>query len=114
MKKEEMIKLAQGQLEAYNKRDLEKFCEYYHPQVSVARLGEPEIICQGIETFKQLYKKRFDLNPGLNCQLKNRIVLKGAILDEEWVTGVTGASEPSHLVAIYHFKDHLISQVWFT
>lgn len=115
MTKEEMVALAQGQLDAYNRRDLESFCRHFHSDVQVYRVGQtPEKTCEGIDAFREIYRSRFDSNPNLHCELKSRVVLNSSVLDEEWVTGVTGASGPSHVVAIYHFKDGLISSVWFT
>jgi hypothetical protein len=64
-------------------------------------------------TFRQRYHQRFSENPQLNCELRSRIVLGDSVLDEEWVTGASGVS-PSHLVAIYYFRDNLISKVFFT
>lgn len=115
MTKEEMVALAQGQLDAYNKRDLETFCKFFHPEVQVFRVGQvPEKMYEGMETFRENYRKRFDSNPDLLCELKSRVVLNNSVLDEEWVTGVVGQGQPSHVVAIYHFRDGLISAVWFT
>jgi hypothetical protein len=111
--RERMLELAQGQLEAYNQRDLEKFCLNYHPDVTAYRLATGDVICQGMPAFREVYKSRFDSSPRLHCELKSRIVLNDSILDEEWVTGVEGASAPSHVVAIYAFEDGLISKVWF-
>ena len=106
-----MVELAQGQLDAYNKRDLEAFCSFYHPQVEVYRLAQNEKTCSDFETFKEMYRSRFADNPELHCELRSRIVLNDSVLDEEWVTG---AGTPAHVVAIYGFKDNLISKVWFT
>lgn len=115
MTKEQMVALAQGQLDAYNKRDLDTFCKHFHEEVQVYRVGQvPEKTCEGMNAFREVYRGRFESNPDLHCELKGRIVLNNSVLDEEWVTGVTGATQPSHVVAIYHFKDGLISAVWFT
>ncbi len=115
MKKERMIELAQGQLDAYNKRDIEKFCTYFHPEVQVWRLnGEPIKTCSDMATFKKMYTARFDNNPKLHCELRSRVVLNDSVLDEEWVTGVEGQEIPSHVTAIYGFRDDLIGYVWFT
>lgn len=113
MNKEKMIALAAGQLEAYNSRDLEKFMSFYHPKVEVYRVNQGDCICNDFEKFRQMYKERFEKNPELHCELKNRTVLENTVMDEEWVTGVTGATSPSHVVAIYAFEDELISKVWF-
>lgn len=110
MNKDRMIELAQGQLDAYNARDLEKFCSFYHPKIQVFRLTQSAPTCSDIVTFKEMYKSRFNDNPELHCELRSRVVLNDSVLDEEWVTG---AGAPSHVVAIYGFKDNLISQVWF-
>lgn len=110
--KEKMIELAQGQLEAYNQRDLNKFLTFYHKNVIVYKLLNNELICNDFEAFREMYKKRFDDCPQLHCELKSRVVLNDTVLDEEWVTG--GGPNPSHVVAIYGFTDQLISHVWFT
>ena len=109
-----MLYLCQGQLDAYNKGDVVAFAKFYHPDVKAFRLANHEQILEGLEELKVLYKKRFSENPELFCELKSRVVLESSVLDEEWVTGVTGASKPSHVVAIYRFKDGLIHSIWFT
>lgn len=109
--KNKMVTLAQGQLDAYNKRDIDTFCTFFHPQVQVFRMAQNEKICSDIETFRTIYKARFNENPELHCELKSRVVLNDSVLDEEWVTG--GGQNPSHVVAIYGFTDDLISHVWF-
>lgn len=108
-----MVALAQGQLDAYNNRDLARFLSYYHPKVEVFRINQGDCICNDFETFTNMYKDRFEKNPELHCQLKSRIVLENTVMDEEWVTGVAGAAAPSHVVAIYNFEDNLIRKVWF-
>ncbi len=123
--KEKMIELCQGQLNAYNNRDIINFATFYHPEVKAYRLQIPkgkshldsqhnEQILSGLDELKQIYKKRFLENPELHCELKSRVVLENTVLDEEWVTGITHQEKPSHVVAIYKFKDNLIHSIWFT
>ena len=112
--KERMIELCQGQLEAYNNRNLEQFVQYYHPETKAFRLQTGEQMFSGMDALKVLYHKRFSENSNLHCELKSRIVLESSVLDEEWVTGVTGQEKPTHVVAIYQFKDNLIHSIWFT
>lgn len=112
--KQKMIELCQGQLDAYNQRNIDKFSTFYHPMVKAFRLASGETILSGIDELKKLYAKRFSDNPQLHCELKSRVVLENSVLDEEWVTGVVGQQKPSHVVAIYQFKDDLIHSIWFT
>ena len=113
MTKEEMIALAEGQLHAYNERDIEKFCTFYHPNVVVFVAGNPMPTMMGMDAFRKAYTNRFKENPDLHCQLRSRTVLDNAILDEEWVTGVANSIAPSHVVAVYQFKDNLIHTITF-
>jgi len=113
MEKEKMIALAQGQLEAYNRGDIDLFCSFYHPDVTAYSLGTNEPFCKGMNEFRPIYNKRFQENPKLHCELKSRIVTNNSVLDEEWVTGVSNNPNGSHVVAIYQFKDDLIYNIWF-
>ena len=65
-----------------------------------------------MEELKAIFTRYFKDSPNLHCELKSRIVLNDSILDEEIVTS-TGR-DPRHAVAIYHFKDNLISKGTFT
>lgn len=114
LSRERMIALAQGQLDAYNARNVDGFCKCYHPDVKAYRLPTMELICEGAESFRELYQGLFAESPELHCELRNRIVLGGAVLDEEWVTGRAGSSTPSHVVATYFFKDDLIHRIFFS
>ncbi len=110
---EKNLPLVQGQLDAYNKRDINTFCKYFHPEVEVFKLGQQEPLFIGMEKFKEVYHSRFEQNPDLLCELKSRVVLENSILDEEWVTGDVRQNKPIHVVAIYQFKDNLIFKVSF-
>lgn len=113
MTKEEMTKLAQKQLDAYNQQDLEAFCSCYHPQVIVTNLLSGSIRCQGKADFTKIYRALFESSPKLHCELKSRIVLEATVMDEEYVTGSSRSPQGIHTVAIYGFRDGLIDRVWF-
>jgi hypothetical protein len=113
MTSEAMENLIQRQADSYNSRDLDTFCACYHPEVEVYRnVGEPASV-KGISDFRKSYKERFESSPGLHCAIKSRIVLSKTVVDEELVTGLAGSSAPLHVVAVYSFRDGLISHVWF-
>jgi hypothetical protein len=114
MTQQEMEALAQGQLDAYNRRDLEKFCAYYHPEVMVVDLISGETTCKGMAEFAARYQQRFSASPNLHADLKSRIVLDSSVVDEEYVTGAAQFPGGLHAVAIYGFRDGLIDRVWFS
>ena len=108
-----MESLASRQATAYNSRDLDSFCACYHQEVEVYRnLGEPPTM-KGLTPFRESYSERFAKSPNLHCEIKNRIVLERTVVDEEIVTGLDGHPSGLHVVAIYGFRDGLISHVWF-
>lgn len=108
-----MESLAERQLKAYNSRDLQAFCACYHQEIEVFRnLGEGPST-NGLGQFREIYRDRFEKSPELKCTIKNRIVLENSVIDEEHVTGLVGNPNRLHVVAIYGFRDGLISQVWF-
>ncbi len=115
--RDQMIGLAQGQLDAYNQRDIDKFCSYYHHQVEAwdvnGQTHQTELICRGIEDFRKIYGQKFETTPELFCELKHRTITKFAVLDEELVT-VNKEKPQIHAVALYHFKDNLIYRIHFT
>jgi len=114
MTKEQMEQLVQRQLDAYNRRDLKDFCDCYHPDVKVTNLIAGEIGSTGKAEFTAVYKGLFESSPKLHCELKSRIILASAVIDEEWVTGAAKYPNGLHAVAVYGFKNGLIDRVWFT
>lgn len=113
MTKVEMISLVQGQLDAYNQRNLEKFCGFFHNNIIVRNLAAGTTVCEGMAAYQKIYGPLFANNPGLHCKLEHRTVLDSAVIDEEWVTGIEKFPEGLKAVAIYGFRDGLIDRVWF-
>lgn len=107
------LALVQGQLEAYNDGDLDRFCSYYHPEVSIQNLVENQIICSGMDQFRSIYINLFRKYPEQKCILKSRIIKDESIIDEELVLGRPEFPEGLHAVAIYSFKEDRIHKVWF-
>lgn len=107
-------KLVQRQLDAYNKRDLEEFCSCDSPTVQVLSFpsGTPkeDFLHQ---TFEMRYQKLFEQSPDLKCELISRIVKGNFVIDEEYVIGMYGKSEPIHAVVIYEVSNRWIERVWF-
>lgn len=107
------ILVVQAQLDAYNAQDLERFCSCYHPRVVIKKVHSPEPIMIGIEEVRNQYKDLFEQHPQQWCQLIHRTMVNGMVVDEELITGRAAHVEGFKAVAIYSFRDGLISEVWF-
>jgi hypothetical protein len=105
--------LAQRQLEAYNRRDLESFVACYGPEVEVRRLGSHELLLCGQDALRESYGKLFAQSPALHCRLVHRTVVGAFVFDEEQVSGRNGSDDIRHVMAIYEIKGAAIANVWF-
>lgn len=103
--------LAEKQLEAYNKQDLEAFLDCYSSDVEVYNFPN-ELVYKGIENMRQRYSTAWAQNPNQKAEVTKRIVLINTIIDEEFVTGRTNGVN-AHVVAIYKVADNKIKQVYF-
>jgi hypothetical protein len=102
---------AQGQLDAYNSRDIDKFLSWYADSIQLIRMQSGEVFCSGKEQMREIYGNLFSEKENLHCRLVNRIVCGDFVFDEEKVTGLRG--DTVHAVAIYEIKDGLIQRAWF-
>ena len=77
-----IARLAAQQLDAYNRADLDAFCDCYHPEVRVFD-GEMEKT-QGIEAFRERYVEMF-AKGGFSAKVSARVVHAGHCIDlEHW------------------------------
>lgn len=102
---------AQGQLDAYNLRDIDKFLAWYADSIQLIRMQSGEAFCSGKDQMREIYGKLFLEKESLHCRLVNRIVCGEFVFDEEKVTGLRG--DTVHAVAIYEIKNGLIQRAWF-
>jgi hypothetical protein len=100
----------QGQLEAYNARDLERFLPYFAPDV-VIEDGQGNLLLRGHAQMRERYGPMFAQNPDLHCRIANRIRIGQYVIDEERITG--RGPEEVHAVAIYRVVDGRIVHVRF-
>ena len=107
------LKLVESQLEAYNNRDLDQFLSCFHNEVNVYRLNTNEQVSSGIQVFSSNYKKLFEGNPQLHCELKSRVVVADLIVDEEYITGAVAYPKNLHAFAVYGFRENKIDRIWF-
>ncbi|MBV8660360.1 MAG: nuclear transport factor 2 family protein [Burkholderiales bacterium] len=101
---------AQGQLDAYNARNLEAFMAFYADDVKLYRVPSTQPVIEGKAAFATFYgEQRFTL-PELHAELVNRIVVGNKVIDHERVTGVR--EQPFEVAVAYEVVDGLIRSVW--
>lgn len=105
---------AQGQLEAYNARDLEEFLKWYDENIVAIDLDTDTVLFTGKNEMRPRYAKRFE-NQYLHCHLKNRMVLHRTVIDHEVITWNENTTDIYEAIAIYDIEENgLISKVRFT
>ncbi|MBT2644207.1 nuclear transport factor 2 family protein [Bacillus sp. ISL-41] len=104
--------LAQKQLDAYNKQDLEQFLSVYSDDVVIFEFPGDKVTTRGIDEMRTRYGKLFTDHPNNHAELLARIVHGNRVVDHELVTGREN-SEPKKAVAIYEIEGEKIVKVWF-
>ena len=105
------VAIAQKQLDAYNAQDLDSYVSYFAEDCVVSGLnGQPTETNRA--AIKARYAKAFAQFPHNRAELKNRIAVGNTVVDHEKVIRAPGGEE-FEIIAIYSFKDGLISRVDF-
>jgi len=105
------IDIARKQLDAYNAQDLDTYVGFFAEDCVVSGLnGMPTETSR--DAIKARYAKAFAQFPENKAVLKNRIAVGSTVVDHELVIRSPGG-EQFEIVAIYTFKDGLISRVDF-
>ena len=103
--------LAQEQLDAYNKRDIDAFVKPYADSVEVYAFPN-KLLYKGKHIMYAQYKDMFANTKDLHCTLVKRIVLGNKVIDEESVIFNT-AKPPMSAIAIYVIENNKIAKVYF-
>jgi uncharacterized protein (TIGR02246 family) len=103
--------VVQGQLNAYNAQDLDAFCAFYADDAVLASYGG-DVLAQGLAAIRARHAKLFADFPQNQAELKNRIVVGGAVVDHEHVTRAPGG-ETFFVAAIYTLAGGKIARVDF-
>ncbi|ALC89276.1 steroid delta-isomerase [Bacillus sp. FJAT-18017] len=105
--------LAQQQLDAYNKQDIDAFVSVYSKDVVVRNFPSNQVSLFGIEQFRERYANLFQTNPNQRAELKSRIVKGNIVIDHEYVTGRANGEAVEEAIAIYEVSEDKILNVWF-
>jgi len=105
------LAVASAQLDAYNAQDLDTYVSFFAEDCVVSGLnGTPTETSR--DAIKARYAKAFAQFPENKAELKNRIAVGNTVVDHELVIRKPGGEE-FEIIAIYTFKDGLISRVDF-
>ncbi|NQX43498.1 hypothetical protein SAMN05421820_11828 [Pedobacter steynii] len=104
--------IIQGQVNAYNERNLTKMMTFFAADVQLFDFAECEPMIKGISAVEKLYKNVFDHSPNLHAEIFNRMVFGNKVIDQERVTTHEGLAA-TEVVVIYELADGLISKVYF-
>lgn len=101
--------LAQEQLEAYNKRDIEAFLKPFAKNVKVYAFPD-KLEYKGMDNMRKRYAPMFEKTKDLHCKVVSRIVKGNTVIDEGLVTS---NGQQFKTVTIYEMKYGKIVSVRF-
>lgn len=104
------MNVVERQLDAYNKKDIERFMECYADDVKVYRFPNEVLYANNAE-MKKHYHKLFESYPNMNAEILKRIEQGKYVVDHEWITG--RREEPFTATAMYEIENDFIIKVWF-
>lgn len=104
------VEIAQGQLDAYNARDIDQFARHFSATVKSYRMPSLTPIINGKDELIAFYQAERFVHANLHAQLLDRIVLGNKIFDHERITGLS--AEPIEVVAVFEVVDGLIETIW--
>jgi hypothetical protein len=106
------VQVVQGQVDAFNARDAERFVSFYSPD-AVLQDGAGNVIAQGNEAIQAVYAQLFAQSPDLHVDILKRIHVGSWVIDEEQATGfiLEGFPPEVHAPIVYRIEDGKIIKV---
>lgn len=105
-----LLSPVQGQLEAYNARDLQRFLQHFSEDVIVYRAHQLQAAIVGKANLAEFYRTQRFNQPMLKAELLSRTVMGNKVFDFERITGISDA--PVEMAAIFEVRDGLIVAMW--
>jgi hypothetical protein len=102
---------AQGQLEAYNRQDIEGFVKWYTDDIEVYNFPD-ELVYKGKDKMRERYTTAWKQNPNQKAEITDRIINGNTVVDKEHVTGRTNGVD-ANVIAIYKISNGKIGKVYF-
>ena len=105
------LELVQGQFDAYNQHDIDKFANYFSENFVAYRMPLQKPSLEGRDQLIKFYtEQRFNV-PELRAKLITRQVMGNKVFDYEIIHGMSEV--PIETFAIFEIKDNLICTAWF-
>jgi hypothetical protein len=105
------LAVAQGQLEAYNRRDLEAFLAFFSDEVRIYRLPALSPAIDGKPALREFYASQRFNREGLHAELLGRTVLGDKVFDHERIHGL--GEQPVETMAVFAVEAGRIHTAWF-
>lgn len=102
--------VADAQLAAYNRRDMEAYLALFHADAVLVNLPDQTVIAQGLEAIRALYEARFAM-PGLRCVVHEKSEIGNIAIDRETVH--TDGNSPVDILAMYEVAEGRIMRIFF-
>lgn len=113
MSDEEVRKIIDLQLDAYNEQDLDRLCSYYAADCEICNLTGVGKVIHGLPDVRELYHTLFTKYPRNRVKITSRITQDEFVIDQEFVMGRDPDRTDYHATAIYLVRDGFIKKVWF-
>jgi hypothetical protein len=106
------VQIVQGQVAAFNARDIERFVSFYS-QDALVEDGQRNPLAQGHEALRALYGQLFAQSPDLHVEIPQRIHVGSYVIDEEELRGFNFEGFPSevHAAVVYRVEGDKIMHV---
>ena len=105
-------RIAQQQLDAYNRQNIDEFLAVYSDDVTVMTFPGDEVMYRGKEKMRERYSQLFKNNPNQHAELISRMAKGNIVIDYEYATGRANG-QSIYAIAMYEIEEDKIQKVWF-
>ena len=105
-------KIVQHYMDAYNRKDVDEFLSYMHPEFESSLFDQKKILCPSLEQAKVLYANRFKENPELFVTTLGRIENDNIVVDNQLIEHFDGG-KTIRAISIFELEDGLIKRASF-
>ena len=106
-------KLIDIQLDAFNKKDINRFLACYHDESQAFMLDTGEVLTTGKEELQKAMVQSFRDKPDAVTSVMETIVQKDMVVNLEKIENYI-EGKVIKVLTLYEVKDNLITRVWFS